>query len=158
MICRLHSVLMLNNYWILQGGSVMSRFHLIFSVLISVLLASISTTALAQDEQAKQTSTTTTTTSPSGTVIEKRVIVTTSPAPKETIPLPTGYVSCFIVKAGWNQDIWVPDHNVCTYSNSSNGLVWVEGYWTCNKYDITQGLCTNWDWKSAHWEKSVSVY
>lgn len=135
----------------------MSRFHIILSVLISMFFAFISIDALAQDNQT-QTSTVTTTTSPSGNVVERRVIVTTTPAPKEVLPMPSGYVSCFTVKAGWYQDVWVADHNVCTYSNSPNGMVWIEGYWTCNKYDITEGKCTNWDWKSAHWEKSITVY
>lgn len=133
----------------------MLRFHFLFSVLISFLLAFISIDVFAQSEQ---TTTTTTTTSPSGTVVERREIVTTTPAPKETIAIPSGYVSCFKVKAGWYQDIWVADHSVCTYSNSPKGVVWVEGYWTCNKYDSMEGKCTNWDWKSAHWEKTVTVY
>src|SRR5580704_3052832 len=119
----------------------MSRFHIILSILISALFAFISTNALAQNEQTNQTDTTTTTTSPSGKVVQKRVIITTTPAPKETLPMPSGYVSCFTVKAGWYEDVWVADHSVCTYSNSANGLVWVEGYWSCNKYDLTVGNC-----------------
>lgn len=131
------------------------RFRIILSALSGALLAFLSVSVLAQDEQT--TSTTTTTTSPNGTV-ERHEIITTTPAPKEQLPIPSGYVSCFMVKAGWYQDIWVAEHSVCTYSNSTNGTVWVEGYWKCNKYDNTEGKCTNWDWKSAHWEKSVTVY
>lgn len=129
----------------------MSRFRFIFFILISLFAFN----AFAQTEQV---TTTTTTTSADGKVIERREIVTTTPAPKEVLPIPTGFVSCFIVKAGWYQDVWIADHNVCTYSNSPNGMVWVEGYWACNKYDATEGKCTNWDWKSAHWEKTVTVY
>lgn len=135
----------------------MSRFHPILSLLTSVFCLFLSANALALDPQTTS-STVTTTTTPNGTVVEKRVIVTTTPAPKEVIPMPTGYVSCFTVKAGWYQDVWVADHNVCTYSNSPNGMVWVEGYWTCNKYDLNGGICTGWDWKAAHWEKSITVY
>lgn len=135
----------------------MTRFRII-AIIASAMLAITSTAAVAQDQQVTQTDTTTTTTTPSGKVVEKRVIITTTPAPKEVLPMPTGYVSCFTVKAGWNQDIWVADHNVCTYSNSAQGVVWVEGYWTCDKYDLTQGNCTNWNWKAAHWEKSVTGY
>ena len=135
----------------------MSRFHLILSVFFSLLIAFVSIDALAQTDE-QTSSTVTTTTAPNGTVVEKRVIVTTTPAPKEVIAMPSGYVSCFTVKAGWYQSIWVADHNVCTYSNSPRGTVWIEGYWTCNKYDITEGKCTNWDWKSAHWEKTITVY
>lgn len=134
----------------------MSRFHLFLTILISALFTFTSISVLAQEAQ--QTETVTTTTTPSGKVIEKRVIVTTTPAPKETIVTPIGYVSCFAVKAGWYQDVWVAEHNVCTYANSPSGAAWVEGYWACDKYDIAVGQCTNWDWKSAHWEKTVSVY
>ena len=133
----------------------MSRYP-ILSLLISALVAFISVGALAQDEPTA-TATTLTTTTPNGTVI-RREIITTTPAPKETLPIPTGFVTCFIVKAGWYQDVWVADHSVCTYSDSPNGAVWVEGYWTCNKYDADEGKCTNWDWKTAHWEKTVTVY
>jgi hypothetical protein len=135
----------------------MSRFHII-SILISAMLACTSTAVLAQNQQNIQTDTTTTTTLPSGKVIEKRVITTTTPAPKEVLPMPSGYVTCFTVKAGWYQDVWTADHNVCAYSNSPLGVVWIEGYWMCNKYDLTEGKCTNWDWKAAHWEKSVTAY
>lgn len=134
----------------------MSRIIHILSVMIGVLSVFVGVNAFADEQQ--QTTRITTSTTPNGTVVERREIITTTPAPKEVLPSPAGYVSCFTVKAGWYQDIWVADHNVCTYSNSSNGMVWVEGYWTCNKYDGAQGQCTNWDWKSAHWEKTVTVY
>lgn len=91
-------------------------------------------------------------------VVERPVIVTTVPAPKETIVTPAGYVSCFTVKAGWYQDVWVADHRVCQYANAPDGVVWIEGYWACNKYNNADGQCTNWDWKAAHWEKQVVVY
>lgn len=127
---------------------------------ISLILLNLSL-FLIPDAQAQadqtQNVTTTTTTSPNGTVV-RREIVTITPAPKETLPPPTGYVSCFKVKATWYQDVWVAEHNVCSYSNSPSGVVWVEGYWTCNKYDELQGQCNNWDWKPAHWEKTVTVY
>jgi hypothetical protein len=91
-------------------------------------------------------------------VVEKRVIVTTVPAPKETIVIPEGFINCFSVTAGWYQGTWVAQHNVCQYPNTPNGVAWVEGYWACTKYDISQGQCTNWEWKSAHWEKTLVVY
>lgn len=105
-------------------------------------------------------SSTSTSTSATGTavVVERPMIVTTVPAPKEVIVTPAGYANCFTVKAGWYQDVWVADHNVCQYPNSPEGVVWVEGYWTCTKYDVAEGKCTNWDWKSAHWEKTLVVY
>jgi len=129
----------------------MSRFLVYFFLLISMVWPVFSSA------QTQQNVVTTTTTTPNGTVIRKQ-IVTTTPAPKEVLPPPSGYVTCFQVKAAWYQDIWVADHNVCSYSNSPSGVVWVEGYWTCNKYDAGQGQCFNWDWKPAHWEKTITVY
>jgi len=102
----------------------MSRFHIILSIMISMLFIFVSTDTLAQDTH---TTTTTTTTSADGTVVEKREITTTIPAPKEVLPIPSGYVSCFTVKAGWYQDVWVADRRVCTYSNAPQGVVWIEG-------------------------------
>lgn len=104
---------------------------------------------------AQETTAVVTTTTP---VVEKRVIVTAVPAPKETIITPTGYANCFTIKSGWYQDLWIAEHRVCQYPNSPSGVAWVEGYWTCTTYDITQGQCTNWEWKSAHWEKTLVVY
>ena len=131
----------------------------IYSVLCFCLVAlNICTAAQAQEEAQTQTTSVTTTTTPNGTVVEKRVIVTTTPAPKEVVTSPAGYVYCFSVKAGWYQDVWVAEHNVCTYPNSPNGTIWIDGYWACNKYDINDGTCTTWEWKPAHWEKTVTVY
>lgn len=115
------------------------------ALFFTCLLASFGT-------QAQETTTTRT------VVVERPVIVTTVPAPKETIVTPSGYVSCFTVKAGWYQDVWVADHQVCQYANSPEGVVWIEGYWACNKYNSADGQCTNWEWKAAHWEKQVVVY
>lgn len=85
-------------------------------------------------------------------------IITTVPAPKETIVVPTGYSTCFTVKSGWYQNVWVAEHKVCQYSGSEAGVAWVDGYWSCTKYDNAQGICTNWDWKSGRWEKTFTVY
>ncbi len=91
-------------------------------------------------------------------VVERPVIVTAVPAPKETIVTPSGYISCFSVKAGWYQDVWVAEHRVCQYPNTANGVAWVEGYWACTKYSVDAGQCTNWEWKPARWEKALVVY
>lgn len=95
-----------------------------------------------------QADTTTTTT---------RVIVTPVPEPKETVMIPEGYQYCFTVAAGWYQDTWIPQHQVCQYSQSTEGVVWVQGYWACNKYNANND-CTNWIWKSGRWVKSFEVY
>ena len=91
-------------------------------------------------------------------VVEKQVIVTAVPAPKEVIVTPEGYVNCFTVKAGWYQDVWIAEHRVCQYANTPSGVAWIEGYWACTKYDSIQGQCTNWEWKGARWEKTLVVY
>lgn len=91
-------------------------------------------------------------------MVEKRTIVTTVPAPKESVVIPVGYANCFTIKAGWYLDTWVAEHNVCQYSNSPEGVAWVEGYWACNKYDLVTGTCTNWEWKGGHWEKTLTIY
>lgn len=131
------------------------RATLFGSLLLSSLFIAINVNA---QEPQNTTTTVTTTTSPTGTVTERRTIVTTAPAPKETIVTPTGYTYCFTVKAGWYLDVWVSEHSVCQYPNSPEGVLWVEGYWVCNQYDLNEGKCTSWDWKSAHWEKNVNVY
>lgn len=129
-----------------------------FSIMGLTLLAA--NRIYAQVEVPGNTTTTVTTTAtPSGTVTEKRTVITTSaPAPKEVITTPVGYAYCFVVKAGWYLDTWVAEHNVCQYPNSPEGVAWVEGYWVCNKYDLASGKCTSWDWKTAHWENTLSAY
>jgi hypothetical protein len=94
------------------------------------------------------------------------VIVTTVPAPKETVVIPVGYVNCFTVPAGWNyKNVWVAEHKVCQYTSANGtkiqGIAWVDGYWACTKYrnvQPTQGECTNWAWQSGHWVKTLEVY
>ncbi|GEM_PF-1587686 len=88
-------------------------------------------------------------------------IVTPVPAPKEVKPAPTGFVNCFVVQAGWVNNVWVPEHRVCKYSPSQEGVAWVEGYWACTTYKTIEHRkdeCTNWDWKPGHWVKTFEVY
>lgn len=144
----------------------MSRINIRLFTLISILFTIVSPTVYAQEETTIITTTPTVTTTPEATattvtttpVVEKRVIITAVPAPKETIATPAGYANCFTVAAGWYQDIWVAEHRVCQYSNMPSGVAWVEGYWSCTKYDIPQSQCTTWEWKSARWEKTLVVY
>lgn len=104
------------------------------------------------------TTTPTVTTTGTAVVVDRPVIVTAVPEPKETVPTPAGYTNCFTVKSGWYQDVWIAEHQVCQYSGSPSGVAWVEGYWMCNKYDTGEGKCTHWEWKSPHWEKTLNVY
>jgi len=89
------------------------------------------------------------------------VMVTPVPAPKEVTVVPAGFVNCFVVKAGWFNNQWIPDHRVCKYNPSKEGVAWIEGYWACTKYKTTenmQGDCTNWDWKPGRWVRTFEVY
>lgn len=150
----------------------MLRFHLklIFLAIAFLVCGSVRAegdvttqvvTPVVTTPQGQSQETVTTTTSPSGATVEKRVVVTTTPpAAKEIIETPKGQVSCFQVAAGWNQDIWVPEHRVCQYPNQASstqtGVAWVESYWACNQY--TDTTCTKWEWKPGHWVKTFEVY
>lgn len=93
------------------------------------------------------------------TVIERPTIITKVPEVKttEVVTAPAGSMYCYYVEGAYFNDVWVPRHQVCQYTKAAEGVVWVEGYWACNKYD-NNGNCTNWDWKKAHWAKEYVVY
>lgn len=137
------------------------RFHFFISVLLVSFLSLFSVNVLADQESSSTT--TTTSEAPNGDTVVKQVttkttkIVTPVPTAKEVIAAPKGYVSCFTVAEGWVNDTWIPAHQVCQYDNTAMGSVWVEGYWGCNKA-TTEGVCTNWEWKTGHWEKKLVVY
>jgi hypothetical protein len=120
----------------------MWRIYFTFLLCFFALLFSLQVWA-----QPEETTTTTT----------ERIIVTPAPAPKEVVVVPSGYTSCFSVPAGWYKGVWVPAHQVCRYTSSSEGEAWIEGYWSCDKYNETND-CTNWSWVAGHWEKTLPVY
>ncbi len=128
-------------------------------VLVSSLLAVFACVNVQADETT--TVTTTTEQTPSGEVVketQKTVkIITPTPAAKEVVVAPSGYASCFTVADGWYNGTWVPSHQVCQYENSAEGVVWIEGYWGCNK-STPEGVCSNWEWRKGHWEKKLTVY
>lgn len=124
----------------------MARLRL--SLYTALTLVSLSSVLLSTSVKADETVTTT---------VERHVIVTPAPAAKEVIVTPTGYADCFTVAAGWVRDNWVPEHKVCRYEKQAEGVAWIEGYWACNKA-TNSGTCTNWEWKPAHWEKTLEVY
>lgn len=138
----------------------MSRFHTTCSMMISSLLLILSSNTFAQDQATTtETTTTSTTETANGPVtVQKHVITTTVPTAKEVIETPAGFVSCDTIPAGWQDTIWVPAHRVCKYENSNLGVAWIEGYWSCVKYKIDTGECTNWKWIDAHWVKTYSLY
>jgi hypothetical protein len=116
----------------------MAQLRIIISILIFTLSMALGLTAQAQ------------------TVVERQVIVTPVPAPKETVQIPTGYANCFTVDAGWVGNTWVPRHQVCQYEKAKEGVAWVQGYWFCNAY--TNGDCTDWKWKPGRWVSTLEVY
>lgn len=131
----------------------MTRSSLILFFTAFLALTSI---ALADEEI------TTTTTKPNAaggtTTTVRKTIVTTAPSPKVVVTIPPDYANCFTVNAGWFGDLWVAEHQVCQYPNSSNGLAWIDGYWQCSKYTLDMGVCTSWDWVPAHWVTKYQVY
>lgn len=145
----------------------MSRFLLYFSVLFCSALCLLTSIAVRADEtttvvtpvatpEGAGEQTTTTTVKNDGSTVTRQTIVTNTPTPKEVVATPAGYASCYKVEAGWYNQIWVPEHQVCKYTSSAEGVAWVEGYWACTQY--TGVNCTNWDWKPGHWVKTLVNY
>lgn len=128
------------------------------------------TTTIVDPNAAQSTSTTvnpvtnqtTVTQTNTDTGASTTTITTPAPAPQEVVSVPEGYSNCFMVAAGWSNQVWVPEHKVCQYvssgSNTYQGAAWVDGYWHCNKYDMNAAACTNWDWVKGHWVNTFSVY
>src|SRR6266568_913910 len=79
------------------------------------------------------------------TVVEKKAIIT--PVPKS--------MNCSTVAAHWEGDVWIDTQTVCSYENRVEGVAWVQDYWSCTKYDLSKGQCTNWEYKSGHWVKTM---
>lgn len=73
------------------------------------------------------------------TVVEKKLIVT---------PVPTA--TCETVEGHWEGIIWVATHNVCKYTNRTEGVAWIDNYWSCTTSD-NNGNCTAWTWVPGHW-------
>lgn len=137
----------------------MSRVFSIIKICIATMLLIVSGSLYAQDAQTTETTTTTTSDTGNGPVtVQRHVITTTVPAAKETYVTPTGYVSCITVPAAWVGDTWIPSHKACTYQNSTQGLAWVDGYWSCAASVADTGECTNWVWVAAHWVKTSLYY
>lgn len=137
----------------------MSYVQNLASLLITVFSLMISANLYALEAQTTDTTSTSTAETVNGPVtVSKRVITTTVPAAKEVITTPTGYVSCTTIDAGWVDNNWIPEHRVCKYENSPEGVAWVDGYWSCTQAKMDTGECINWKWITAHWEKTYSVY
>lgn len=77
------------------------------------------------------------------TVVEKRTIV--SPAPKAI---------CTPVAGRWEGNIWIDAHQVCKYEGRSEGVAWVNDYWSCT-VATADGTCTSWVLNPGHWVKTL---
>ncbi|MBA3662193.1 MAG: hypothetical protein H0W64_10715 [Gammaproteobacteria bacterium] len=91
-------------------------------------------------------------------IVPEKRIITLAPPAKEIVEAPSGFMHCFTVKEGWNQTLWVPEHRVCQYENSSQGVAWIQGYWNCSQHRIDSNECTGWEWKPPHWEPTFAVF
>lgn len=98
-------------------------------------------TAPATTETAPTTTVTTTTAAPS----PQQVIVT--PAPQSA--------SCKTVSAHWKGNTWIAEQTVCKYTNRTEGVAWVNDYWTCSDYDLTTGNCKTWTYQPGYWVQTL---
>lgn len=78
------------------------------------------------------------------------------PEPIEVIVAPAGTINCFKIKEGWFRGKWVTEHRICQYQNDKRGMAWVEGHWTCYKYD-NGGACMTWKMWSSGWDKIHAI-
>lgn len=120
-------------------------FHLkSFIIFLLTVICGFSLTA-----QAETTQTTVTTVT--------KEIITPAPAPKEVVEIPVGYTSCTMIGAGFVNNVWYPERKVCSYTQSTEGSTWVQGYWSCKVY--TGSDCSNWEWVPGHWVKTpLEIY
>ena len=79
------------------------------------------------------------------TVVERKVIVT--PAPKSA--------KCTTISGHWEGDVWFDSQTVCTYENRTEGVAWVQDFWSCTKYDSTTGECKTWEYKPGYWLQTM---
>lgn len=77
------------------------------------------------------------------TTVERHVV--TTPAPKPV---------CASVPGHWEGNVWVDIHNVCRYTDRTEGAAWVESYWSCTDADAN-GTCTAWVLVPGHWVKTL---
>lgn len=77
------------------------------------------------------------------TVVEKKVIITPSPQ-----------ATCTTIDGHWEGNAWVSKHDVCKYENRTEGVAWVQDYWSCTVYKA-DGTCTSWELVPGHWVKTL---
>lgn len=68
---------------------------------------------------------------------------------------PEGYDTCYMTQGMWVNNVWVPQHQECTYSGASESL-WVSGYWGCVAVG-PGGSCGRWQWYSHRWARGHHV-
>lgn len=77
------------------------------------------------------------------TVVERGVIIT--PAPKAV---------CASVAGHWEGNIWIEKHDICKYENRTEGVAWVNDYWSCTVAN-PDGTCVTWALVPGHWVKTT---
>jgi hypothetical protein len=98
---------------------------------LSIVCVGLLSTLISLGAQAQETTT---------TVVEKHVII--SPAPKGV---------CTSVAGHWEGAVWVETHDVCKYENRTEGVAWVNEYWSCTAA-TNDGTCTTWAFVPGHWQ------
>lgn len=79
------------------------------------------------------------------------VIVSAAPPVREHVPPPMGYISCYTAPPSFYHGVWINAHRICEYDNTTDGRVWVSGYWQCARYRPMEGVCLGWSWMPGHW-------
>lgn len=112
------------------------------SLLSIFLIVGFNANAQNGDTTEPVTITTVTTTSSSP---PQQVIV--SPAPQSA--------NCKTIPAHWKDKVWVAEQNICTYTNRTEGVAWVNDYWACTEYDLGTGNCNTWTYQPGYWLKTM---
>lgn len=99
------------------------------------ILTASSLTIIPLISEAQSTTTTTT----SQVTVAKPAIIT--PVPK---------AECTQIAAHWEGSTWVEAHDICKYTNRTEGVAWVSSYWTCTEA-TADGSCTSWSLVPGRW-------
>lgn len=83
------------------------------------------------------------------------ISISVSPPPAQVVVSPPrGYTHCYVTRGMWIDNMWIPPHQECTYTEASRSRVWVSGYWGC-VVPGQHGRCARWKWLSNHWMRGV---
>lgn len=108
----------------------MARFH----IILSFIFISFFSVFVCTGSQAQET-----------VVVEKHEII--SPAPKSS--------NCTTVPAHWEGNVWIDTQTVCSYTNRTEGVAWIQDYWACTAFNTTTSECTAWEYRPGHWVSTL---